>query len=137
MPLLVHKLIYIFCLLYIKNSLDSIEQRCLEEAIKLAVKYFQNFILPKLKKRKPSTKEKEIIENIINDISNYKEEISAEEYQNLIYKYGKIIYPENLRDWFISLYQILFGSDNGPRLGSLFYLYKKNKVLQMLQEAIK
>ena len=126
-----------FCLLYIKNSLDSIEQRCLEEAIKLAVKYFQNFILPKLKKRKPSTKEKEIIENIINDISNYKEEISAEEYQNLIYKYGKIIHPENLRDWFISLYQILFGSDNGPRLGSLFYLYKKNKVLQMLQEAIK
>ena len=100
-------------------------------------KYFQNFILPKLKKRKPSTKEKEIIENIINDISNYKEEISAEEYQNLIYKYGKVIYPKNLRDWFISLYQILFGSDNGPRLGSLFYLYKKSKVLQMLQEAIK
>ena len=126
-----------FCLLYIKNSLDSIEQNYLEEVIKLAVKYFQNFILPKLKKRKPSTKEKEIIENIINDISNNKEEISAEEYQNLIYKYGKVIYPENLRDWFISLYQILFGSDNGPRLGSLFYLYKKNKVLQILQEAIK
>ena len=53
-----------------------------------------------------------------------------------IYKYGKEVYPENLRIWFISLYQILFGSENGPRLGSLFYLYKKEKVLKILEEAI-
>ena len=63
-------------------------------------------------------------------------EISAEEYQNLIYKYGKEIYPDNLRKWFVSLYQILFGSDNGPRLGSLFYLYKRDKVLKTLQDVI-
>ena len=45
----------------------------------------------------------------------------------------KEVYPENLRNWFISLYQILFGSENGPRLGSLFYLYKKEKVLKILE----
>ena len=50
---------------------------------------------------------------------------------------GKKIYPEDLRSWFISLYQILFGSNNGPRLGSLFYLYKKEKVLKILEEVIK
>ena len=32
-----------------------------------------------------------MIKNIIDDISNNKEEISAEDYQNLIYKYGKEI----------------------------------------------
>ena len=104
---------------------------------KLAVKYFQNFILPTLKRRKPNLKEKHVIEALIIEISSNKEELSAEDYQNLIYKYGKEIYPENLRKCFVALYQILFGSDNGPRLGSLFYLYKKNKVLQILKGSIK
>ena len=125
-----------FCLLYIKNNLNHVEQNYLEEITKLAVKYFQNFILPNLKKRKPSEKEKIIIEYLIKDISSNQEEINAEEYQSLIYKYGKEVYPDNLREWFIALYQILFGADNGPRLGSLFFLYKKDKVIQLLQESI-
>ncbi len=125
-----------FCLLYIKNNLNHVEQNYLEGITKLAVKYFQNFILPNLKKRKPSEKEKTIIEYLIKDISSNQEEINAEEYQSLIYKYGKEVYPDNLREWFIALYQILFGADNGPRLGSLFFLYKKDKVIQLLQESI-
>ena len=125
-----------FCLLYIKGNLKSEEQESLKKITKLAIKYFQNFILPKLKKKIPNKKEKHIIQCLINDILENKEELSAEEYQSLIYKYGKEIYPENLREWFVSLYQILFGSDNGPRLGSLFYLYKKNKVIQILQNSI-
>ena len=122
-----------FSLLYIKNTLDQEQQASLKEITKLAVQYFQNFILPKLKKESLTLKKKKLLQFLINDISNNKKELSAEEYQNLIYKYGKEFYSENLREWFISLYQILFGSENGPRLGSLFYLYKKNKVLQLLQ----
>ena len=49
---------------------------------------------------------------------------------------GKEIYPNNLRDWFISLYQILFGSDSGPRLGSFFKVYGKEKVLTLLKATI-
>ena len=126
-----------FCLLYIKSNINPEEREQLQKIIKLAIQYFQNFIYPKLKKRKPNSKEKQIIKYLIEDISLNKKEMSAEEYQNLIYKYGKEIYPENLREWFISLYQILFGSDNGPRLGSLFHLYKKSKVLQILEATIK
>ncbi|MDC3024496.1 lysine--tRNA ligase [Alphaproteobacteria bacterium] len=125
-----------FCLLYIKDNLAPEEQNQLKEIIKLAIRYFQKFIFPTLKKRKPDVEEKKIIENIIKEITKNKKEISAEEYQNLIYRYGKEIYPDNLRKWFVSLYQILFGSANGPRLGSLFYLYKRDKVLKILQDAI-
>ena len=57
-------------------------------------------------------------------------------YQKIIYDVGKEIYPDNLRDWFISLYQILFGSDSGPRLGSFFKLYGKKKVLTLLKATI-
>ena len=129
--------IYKFCLLYIKKNLKKVEQDNLKFVIKLSINYFQNFILPKLKKRKPNDLEKNAINKLINDIKTDGAELDAEGYQNLVYKHGKEIYPDNLRAWFISLYQILFGSDNGPRLGSLFNTYKKKKVLEILNEAVK
>ncbi len=128
--------IYNFCLLYNKKHLRDQEKDELKKIIKLAINYFQNFILPKLKKRSPKQNEKIAIVSLIKEINSHKSELDAEEYQKLIYKYGKEVYPENLRSWFISLYQILFGSENGPRLGSLFYLYKKEKVLKILEEVI-
>ncbi len=128
--------IYNFCLLYLKSSLKKEEQNELKKIINLSVNYFQKFILPRLRKRKPNPDEREAIKNLIYEISRVKSEPDAEEYQTLIYKNGKNVYPENLRSWFISLYQILFGSENGPRLGSLFYLYKKEKVLQILKAVI-
>ena len=57
-------------------------------------------------------------------------------YQKIIYEVGKEIYPDNLRGWFISLYQILFGSDSGPRLGSFFKVFGKEKVLILLKSSI-
>ena len=53
-----------------------------------------------------------------------------------IYKFGKEVYPENLRSWFISLYKILFGSDSGPRLGSFFSLHKRAEVIEILKDPI-
>ena len=93
-------------------------------------------LLPNLKKRDPNQDERTAIINLITDISSKKSELNTEEYQSLVYKYGKQVYPDNLRDWFIALYEILFGSKSGPRLGSLFNLYKKKKVLKILNEVI-
>ena len=64
-------------------------------------------------------------------------EVSSEDYQNIVYKVGKEFFPNNLRRWFISLYQILFGSDSGPRLGSFFNVYGKKNVLFLLEETVK
>ena len=66
-----------------------------------------------------------------------KSEVSSEDYQNIVYKVGKEAFPNDLRQWFISLYQILFGSDSGPRLGSFFNVYGRNNVLFLLEETIK
>ena len=128
--------IYNFCLLYIKKKVNLEEEENLKKIIKLAINYFQNFILPNLKKRDPNQDERIAIINLIKDISSKKSELNSEEYQSLVYKYGKQVYPDNLRDWFIALYEILFGSKSGPRLGSLFNLYKKKKVLKILNEVI-
>ena len=44
--------IYNFCLLYIKKKINLEEEENLKKIIKLAINYFQNFILPNLKKKK-------------------------------------------------------------------------------------
>lgn len=61
-------------------------------------------------------------------------EVDAESYQKEIYTIGKEFFSDDLRKWFMSLYQILFGSKNGPRLGSFFNVYGKKKVLILLEE---
>ena len=104
-------MIYNFSLLYIKKELLEPEKVHIKLIIELAVKYFKNFILPKLKKKRPSIEEKVLILKLIKEIEKSESELSAEDYQSLIYDLGKEIFPDNLRLWFVSLYQILFGSE--------------------------
>ena len=77
----------------------------------------------------PSSKFKSLLNNSINKTANF-EKFSEKGF------IGKEIYPLDLRKWFISLYKILFGSENGPRLGSFFSLHTKPEVLAILKKPI-
>jgi lysyl-tRNA synthetase class 1 len=50
---------------------------------------------------------------------------SAEDIQNAVYEIGKDEAHgfASLRDWFKALYEILLGSEQGPRMGSFIALY--------------
>ena len=125
-----------FAKMYVKDKLDFSNEKELSKIINLAIAYFEDFILPNLLKKVPNEEEKESISKLILAIENYSESIKAEDYQKIIYNIGKEIYPDSLRLWFISLYEILFGSKNGPRLGSFFFVYGKEKVLKLLKSSI-
>ena len=103
------------------------EEENLKKIIKLAINYFQNFILPNLKKREPNQDERTAIINLIKDISSKKSELNSEEYQSLVYKYGKQVYPDNLRDWFIALYEILLDQKVAPDLVLYLICIKRRK----------
>ena len=48
---------------------------------------------------------------------------SPEAIQTIVYSVGKENgYKENLRDWFKMIYEVIFGDENGPRLG-FFYKF--------------
>ena len=130
------KTILSFVKLYIKKELDVAIENKLLEIIKLAICYFEDFILPNLKKRKPNEKEKQLISKLIINIKKSPNNMEAEDYQKIIYKFGKEFYPDDLRSWFVSLYQILFGSKNGPRLGSLFFIFGKERTIRLLEDSI-
>ena len=44
--------------------------------------------------------------------------MKPEEIQTIIYSVGKENgYAKNLRDWFKLIYEVVFGDENGPRMG--------------------
>ena len=132
-----NKTIKDFVRIYLKEKLSVQDEQELDKIILLAIKYYKKFILPHIKKRIPELEEIKAIEKLLQEIKKLEGEISSEDYQNIVYKVGKEVFPNDLRQWFISLYQILFGSDSGPRLGSFFNVYGKSNVLFLLEETIK
>ena len=51
--------------------------------------------------------------------------MSPEDIQTLIYSTGKENgYAENLRDWFKLIYEVVFGDENGPRMGFFYKFFR-------------
>ena len=65
--------------------------------------------------------------NLIAEISSKKSELNTEEYQSLVYKYGKQVYPDNLRDWFIVSMKFFLDQKVGPDLVLYLICIKRRK----------
>ena len=61
-----------------------------------------------------------------------------EDIQTLIYSTGKESgYAENLRDWFKLIYEVVFGDENGPRMGFFISFFGVNETKELIKEKIK
>ena len=66
------------------------------------------------------------------------DEMQPEEIQTEIYTVGKENgYKENLRDWFILIYEVVFGDENGPRLGFFISFFGVKETTKLIEYKIK
>ena len=64
--------------------------------------------------------------------------MSPEDIQTLIYSTGKENgYSENLRDWFKLIYEVVFGDENGPRMGFFISFFGVNETKDLIINKIK
>ena len=64
--------------------------------------------------------------------------MTPEEIQTKIYSAGKENgYSENLRDWFKLIYEVVFGDENGPRMGYFIIFFVVNETKQLIEDKIK
>ncbi len=63
---------------------------------------------------------------------------SEDEIQNHFYAIARGIgYDKsNMRQWFLLLYQVLFGQDHGPKFGSFIKIFGINNFLNLIQQSI-
>ena len=103
-----------------------------------ALAYHRDYVAPTLKRRAPNAEEAAALRELDARLAGLGESDDlAAAAQNEVYEIGKAHYgQERLRDWFRALYEILLGSDQGPRMGSFIALYGVANSRRLIGEAL-
>ena len=63
--------------------------------------------------------------------------MKPEEIQTMIYSTGKENgYAENLRDWFRLIYEVVFGDENGPRMGFFISFFGLSETIELIKNKL-
>ncbi len=131
------KLLWKFVKKY-KSNISEIENPIFDKLIDYAIKYFNEVIKIKKKYKKPNKQEKLVLEELIKILDQCNESMSPEDIQTKIYTVGKENgYKENLRDWFKLIYEVIFGEENGPRMGFFISFFGVQETKQLIMDKIK
>jgi lysyl-tRNA synthetase class 1 len=103
-----------------------------------AIKYFNDVIKAQKKYKSPSENEKLALQALVKTLEKCTDEMSPEDIQTLIYSTGKENgYVENLRDWFKLIYEVVFGDENGPRMGFFISFFGVKETKELLINKLK
>ena len=106
--------------------------------VNYAIKYFNDVIKAQKKYKTPDKPEKLALQALVKTLDKCTDDMSPEDIQTLIYSTGKENgYSENLRDWFKLIYQVIFGDENGPRLGFFISFFGLKETKELLINKIK
>ncbi len=109
-----------------------------DKLIGYAIKYFDDVIKIKKKYKKPNDNEKLALKALIKTLDKCNDEMPPEDIQTLIYTTGKENgYSKNLRDWFKLIYEVVFGDENGPRMGFFISFFGVKETKDLIKNKIK
>ena len=75
---------------------------------------------------------------MIKELKNVNQSLNPEEIQTIVYTVGKQNgYEKNLRDWFRLIYEVVFGEENGPRMGFFISFFGLNETIDLIDNKIK
>ena len=108
----------------------------LDELIRLAVNYAQDFVVPTLQRRTPNEMESAALRDLDGELEKLPADADGEVIQHTVFEVGKRHPFESLRAWFQALYETLLGSSQGPRMGSFIALYGIDNSRRLIAEAL-
>ncbi len=112
----------------------------LKKMVHSAISYYNDFIKKHKKFRNATETEKSALLELMAELKKFPQEQSHDGalLQNLVFQIGKNNgYEKNMRDWFLALYQILLGQDQGPRMGSFIALFGIDNFGKLIEEKLK
>jgi lysyl-tRNA synthetase class 1 len=107
----------------------------LGQMVDKAINYYNDFIKKNKKYRSATEAEKLALLELSSELQkvDLEKHNDANELQNLVFQIGKNHgYEKNMREWFLSLYQILLGQDQGPRMGSFIALFGVDNFVKLV-----
>ena len=105
--------------------------------IKYSIKYFNDVVKQNKIYKKPNSLEMKALLDLITKLENCPDNMKPEDIQTEIYTVGKNNgYKENLREWFKLIYEVVFGVENGPRLGFFISFFGRKEMISLIKEKI-
>ena len=130
------ELLWKFVKKYKPNILEK-DHPIFDKLIEYAIKYFNDVIKKYKKYKKPNVEEKKALNSLVLALEKCTDEMQPEEIQTQIYTVGKENgYKENLRDWFRLIYEVVFGDENGPRMGFFISFFGVKETQQLIKDKI-
>jgi lysyl-tRNA synthetase class 1 len=121
-----------------KKNISEKNYPIFDNLIGYAIRYFNDVIRQQKKYKKPNPGEKKALLALVKTLEDCNDEMLPEDIQTLIYSTGKDNgYADNLRDWFKLIYEVVFGDENGPRMGFFISFFGVNETKQFIKNKIK
>ncbi len=117
---------------------DSTIKNCefITRIVNGAINYYHDFIKPN-KKYRPATDVEKTLLIALSDFLKHCDKISMTQdtIQNELYRIARDHNIE-MKEWFKALYQILLGSDSGPRFGTFIMLYGIDETIALIDSMV-
>ena len=119
------------------KDLNKKDYPIFDKLIEYSITYFNDIAKSNKQYKKPNYEQKKALLNLIKMLENSTDNLEPEDIQTNIYTVGKENgYKENLRDWFKLIYEVVFGVENGPRLGFFISFFGVKNTIKLIKEKI-
>ena len=114
------------------------DHKILDELTNYAINYFKDKVEPNKKFKTPNDEEKKALKNLVSKLEKVDQNLNPEDIQTVVYSVGKENgYDKNLRDWFKLIYQVLFGEEDGPRMGFFVNFFGLEETIKLINDKVK
>ena len=114
------------------------DYKILDSLTEYAINYFKDKVEPNKKFKTPNEKESVALKNLVKKLYQIDTTLKPEEIQTYVYTVGKENgYEKNLRDWFRLIYEVVFGVENGPRIGFFISFFGLKETIKLIEDKIK
>jgi len=121
-----------------KKDIKISDHPILDSLVEYALKYFTDVLKLKKKYRKPNEKEKKALQDLVKRLGSCEDQMDPEAIQTIVYSVGKDNgYQDNLREWFKAIYEIIFGDQDGPRMGFFISFFGIKESIELIKKYIK
>ena len=113
----------------------------LDELVGHAIAYWRRFIKPTRRFRLPGEGERAALEDLARTLDGFRatpaDQLDSEKIQFEVYEVGKRHgFAADLKAWFQVLYEILLGTQQGPRMGSFIAIYGVAETIALIGRAL-
>ena len=109
----------------------------LDKLTEYAINYFRDKVEPNKKFKVPDENQKKALINLVKKLKSVNQDTKPEDIQTVVYSTGKENgYEKKLREWFILIYEVLFGSKDGPRMGFFISFFGVKETIKLIEDKI-